>query len=342
MTVSQQPIAHLIWLQGRRAADDVEDYYEVARPGDKSVDGSDPFPVYASPSDAERHEMADGWVLVPKQPTKEMAYKAACSHYGVGLVNSAGGIEGISMTVNGIDYNFMRAFRKFWKGALAASPAAPSPPAAVQEPVAVKDTVPSPRTNLSGRIAKLEAALEPFSKEADRWERRGGVVWDDNVPFPANSISSLKIGDLRLARSTLAVCPTCEDTGKEGRHSICRDCDELADALEPFADQSEFWSGQVSDKTLLLEKDNLKVGDIRRAAKALGKYRRAIRSALSTSKSDPVPETKMRGINTDLLEALKYVRRFLNPEDHDVSYVDDVIDKAEGRGLYATTATEGE
>ncbi|NSZ73291.1 hypothetical protein G6L74_05980 [Agrobacterium tumefaciens] len=44
-----KPVAHLVWLQGRRAADDVEDYYEVARPGDKSVDGSDPFPVYATP-----------------------------------------------------------------------------------------------------------------------------------------------------------------------------------------------------------------------------------------------------------------------------------------------------
>ena len=43
-----KPIAHLVWKQGLRAADDVEDYYEVARPGDKSVDGSEPFPVYAA------------------------------------------------------------------------------------------------------------------------------------------------------------------------------------------------------------------------------------------------------------------------------------------------------
>src|SRR4051812_48858626 len=46
-----------------------------------------------SPSAAERHEGAipEGWVLVPKQPTKEMAYKAACAHYGVGRVNAVGG-----------------------------------------------------------------------------------------------------------------------------------------------------------------------------------------------------------------------------------------------------------
>lgn len=52
--MSEEPICHLVWLQGRRAADDVEDYYEVARPGDKSADGSDPFPVYSkTPSNSE-------------------------------------------------------------------------------------------------------------------------------------------------------------------------------------------------------------------------------------------------------------------------------------------------
>lgn len=45
----QEPVAHLVWLQGRPAIDDVVDYYEVARSGDKSADGSEPFPVYAQP-----------------------------------------------------------------------------------------------------------------------------------------------------------------------------------------------------------------------------------------------------------------------------------------------------
>jgi hypothetical protein len=45
----QKPVAHLVWQQGRRGIDDVEDYYEVARPGDKSIDGSDPFPVWDHP-----------------------------------------------------------------------------------------------------------------------------------------------------------------------------------------------------------------------------------------------------------------------------------------------------
>jgi hypothetical protein len=41
-----KPVTHLIWCQGRPAIDDVVDYYEVATHGSKSVDGSDPFPVY--------------------------------------------------------------------------------------------------------------------------------------------------------------------------------------------------------------------------------------------------------------------------------------------------------
>lgn len=68
------------------------------------------------------HVIPEGWQLVPKQPTKEMAHKAACAHYGSGRVNACGGIEGISMTVDSIDYNFWRAFLRFWKGALAAAP----------------------------------------------------------------------------------------------------------------------------------------------------------------------------------------------------------------------------
>lgn len=32
----------------------------------------------------------------------------------------------------------------------------------------------------------------------------------------------------------------------------------------------------------------------------------------------------------ELLKALKYARRFLNPEDHDVAYIDAVIDNATG------------
>ncbi|NTG94216.1 hypothetical protein [Rhizobium rhizogenes] len=44
-----EPVCHLVWRQARIAADDVQDYYDVARPGDKCVDGSEPFPVYATP-----------------------------------------------------------------------------------------------------------------------------------------------------------------------------------------------------------------------------------------------------------------------------------------------------
>jgi hypothetical protein len=45
----RKPVAHLVWLQGFNGIDDVHDYYEVARPGDKCVDGSPPFPVWDRP-----------------------------------------------------------------------------------------------------------------------------------------------------------------------------------------------------------------------------------------------------------------------------------------------------
>jgi hypothetical protein len=50
-----KPIAHLVW-QRADLGDDVEAYYEVARPGDKSVDGSDPFPVYELASLTEERD----------------------------------------------------------------------------------------------------------------------------------------------------------------------------------------------------------------------------------------------------------------------------------------------
>lgn len=64
-----QPAAHLVWRQYLRAADDVEDYYEVARPGDKCVDGSEPFPVYAHrPVSALVNAEADADVVERWQP----------------------------------------------------------------------------------------------------------------------------------------------------------------------------------------------------------------------------------------------------------------------------------
>ncbi|NTG00048.1 hypothetical protein G6L30_07930 [Agrobacterium rhizogenes] len=65
----------------------------------------------------------------------------------------------------------------------------------------------------------------------------------------------------------------------------------------------------------------------------------AVQEPVAVKDATHSPQTSAMGINADLLKALKYVRRYLKPEDHDVSYVDDVIDNAEGRGLYAT-ATE--
>lgn len=44
------PLTYLVWKQGRIAIDDFQDYYEVASPGAKSVDGSEAFPVWDRPT----------------------------------------------------------------------------------------------------------------------------------------------------------------------------------------------------------------------------------------------------------------------------------------------------
>jgi hypothetical protein len=81
-----------------------------------------------------------GWVLVPRKPTKEMADAAAYAHYGKKRVDETG-IEGMSMTVNGIDYNFWRAFQRFWKGALSAVPNPSLAPVPAREAVEVKPSI---------------------------------------------------------------------------------------------------------------------------------------------------------------------------------------------------------
>ena len=60
------------------------------------------------------------------------------------------------------------------------------------------------RTTAEAGKRELVEALRPFAEEAQRWEPRGGAHWPDAVPFPANSFSTIRIGDLRQARATLA------------------------------------------------------------------------------------------------------------------------------------------
>ncbi|NTG01835.1 hypothetical protein G6L30_17090 [Agrobacterium rhizogenes] len=174
--IPNEPIAHLVWLQGRRAADDVEDYYEVARPGDKSVDGSDPFPVYvalphlAKPVDAERHERAipDGWQLVPKQLNGEM-------------------IEQLQMYTEIGSYicaNWAGAYHcmdEYHEKMLAA---APPPPAAVQEPVAVKGETTSPVSSLGGSAV----ALATLISERMDYNLRSNDLWSDAAKDMAKHI----------------------------------------------------------------------------------------------------------------------------------------------------------
>ena len=63
----------------------------------------------------------------------------------------------------------------------------------------------------------------------------GMILTDDDI---RNILTiGMANGPTALSHGAEAVepdaCPTCGGTGKEGRHSICRDCDEGAEAVEP-------------------------------------------------------------------------------------------------------------
>jgi len=48
-------------------------------------------------------------------------------------------------------------------------------------------------------------------------------------------------------------------------------------------------------------------------------------------KAEMIANARLIATAPDLLAALKYARRFLRSEDHDVAYIDSTIAKAEGR-----------
>lgn len=79
----QEPVAHLVWLQGRPAIDDVVDYYEVARSGDKSVDGSEPFPVYTQPIEVREQairecaEILNDYIAASRSDSEALGFEQA-------------------------------------------------------------------------------------------------------------------------------------------------------------------------------------------------------------------------------------------------------------------------
>lgn len=58
-----KPVAWVTWHQGFRAPDDCEDYLNAYtyKTDEKSVDGTDAFPVYTTPP-ANSPEIPDGWI----------------------------------------------------------------------------------------------------------------------------------------------------------------------------------------------------------------------------------------------------------------------------------------
>jgi len=114
--MSEKPIAYLVWLQGRHAADDVEDYYAVALPGEKSVDGTDPFPVYASPEaiSKERDHYYNQWrscwaALTPRSENEKQGFERVLAILKSKL-SDGGGIVGPS-DVQRVHNDFYRGRR---------------------------------------------------------------------------------------------------------------------------------------------------------------------------------------------------------------------------------------
>jgi len=68
----------------------------------------------------------EGFWLAPIKPTAEMMSAAASAHYGKRRVVECGGPIGIAMTVDDRDFNFLDAFKAFWKGARSAAPQPPT------------------------------------------------------------------------------------------------------------------------------------------------------------------------------------------------------------------------
>ncbi|NTG61797.1 hypothetical protein G6L45_16065 [Agrobacterium rhizogenes] len=286
--IPNEPIAHLVWLQGRRAADDVEDYYEVARPGDKSVDGSDPFPVYAAlphlakPVDGERLAKAaeDGWNACRRQVYLLSEDYTERTH----------ALKGVD-TVEG----------NFYRG----------------------------QYDVAKSFAKAFSAFEAkdcdYFKQIDCAALGAGTVAQgpsDGAIYAA--VSKRRISDRENA-------------------AINRDLASklTAASQEPLGYASDYGLGKLASKAhwYCLSVSKAKENEYVHPLYAAPPPPAAVQEPVAVKDATHSPQTSAMGINADLLKALKYVRRYLKPEDHDVSYVDDVIDNAEGRGLYAT-ATE--
>lgn len=72
------------------------------------------------------------------------------------------------------------------------------------------------------KLAIARSTLVKAQREEAYWERQ---------------IENLKRENAR------PVCLTCNDTGKEGRHSICRDCDELSTVFDYRGEPPALQSG---------------------------------------------------------------------------------------------------
>lgn len=72
-----KPVAWITWHQGCRAPDDCEDYLNAYtyKTEEKSVDGSDAFPVYATPQPAHTGQDGCQW-----NPDEDSVYSTGCGN----------------------------------------------------------------------------------------------------------------------------------------------------------------------------------------------------------------------------------------------------------------------
>lgn len=120
--------------------------------------------------------------LVPMRIKRDMIEAAAEAHYGKDCV----GARGIDMAVNGVNYNFAEAMRRFWKGAIAA---APEPVQAVgqqadeaPELINIGSMMYQGRTvtdwviTCKGLLGKVDEALEAAARSLERTMSRRDMV----------------------------------------------------------------------------------------------------------------------------------------------------------------------
>ncbi|NTJ46843.1 hypothetical protein G6K93_07425 [Agrobacterium rhizogenes] len=341
--IPNEPIAHLVWLQGRRAADDVEDYYEVARPGDKSVDGSDPFPVYA----------ALGVGTVAQEPVFLMceacgsllgdSRECDCSKIGAETQRIVGlyaapqpAAVGESVIVKTICQHCERVTVVPKNVIEAAKYAALT--AAVQEPVAVKADLGSGTVAIDILHRIINQRVFMVQEFGDGRPRIVMTFDEENASweFVSALVDARKFVDAAVAVPEVAT-KVLEWSANESRSSLgdLYSVSRLSEIVHvTYKNGTAFpgWKPTLDEAKAAAQAD----------------YEQRIRSALSTSQSDPAPEiAALRAENERLRKAITEVRAefytdYVGEKLTGVSYGSTALSRVVGLLDAALTPEQGE